>query len=237
MKKILTAFLLLALAVPGHAQEKQFRQEQIMGRSWIVLEMDDLKKDTVVNYMRANRYTRYSMDSFVFQICREPVFGNENNNWNLSHGNLLQLGMAMYEIEELNDSIMTIVQPNVLRTKFINEAYMSCLIARPAAIDTFNNKPLYKSSIYLSPHGEGSFLHLTLHHLDKEKAGNYSISFIVTENGELGSIVIDPAFTDKCRKALLQEMKISSGHWTPAVLCGIPVQTLVVYSFRYRGFR
>lgn len=132
MEKIFIAFLLLALAVPGHAQQKQFRQEQIMGR---------------------------------------------------------------------------------------------------------NNKPLYESSIYLSPHYENSFFDLTLLQLYKEKAGKYTFSFIVTEKGELGSIVVDPALSEKARTTLLQKLKISSGNWTPAVLCGTPVQTLVSYSFRYGGIQ
>jgi hypothetical protein len=235
MRKILTTFLLLALAVAGHAQEKQFHQEQIMGRNWIVLEMDDLKKNTVDNYMHANTYTRYSMDSFVFQVCREPVFGSHNINWNLSKGNLLQMDNVVYRIEELTDSTMTIVNPKVLRIKFIEEGYMSCLVAKPAAIDSFNNKPVYKASVYLSPHYEFSLLTMLPKDLDGVEPGRYTFSFIVTDRGQLGNIVISPQLPQKFEREIIKKLESTSRNWSPAYLCGMHVQALVHFIFEYKG--
>ena len=235
MRKILTAFLLFGLAVAGHAQQQQFHQEQIMGRNWIVLEMDDLKKNTVDNYMHANRYTRYSMDSFVFQVCREPVFGSRNINWSLSNGNLLKMENVVYQIEELTDSTMTIVNPKVVRIKFIEEGYMSCLVSKPAAIDSFNNKPVYKASVYFSPHNEFSLLTMLPKNLDGVKPGKYTISFIVTDRGELGNIVISPQLPQKFETEIITTLESTSRNWTPAYLCGTPVHALVHFIFEYNG--
>ena len=228
MNKLLTAFLLLTLATPGHAQ-----QEKITGKNWIVQEWDYLKNDSVVDYNYEQLYARFSFDSFVFQICQEPVFGNTNHNWSMD-GKMLKLGEVEYEIEKLTDTSMVIVLPKISRIKFINEAFVSCLFGSPEATGNFMGKPLYPASRYVCPHYEISFQGLLKNELEKLRYGKYTFNFIVTDKGELGNILITPSLPKKAEKAFLQALAASNGHWTPAAICGAPVSSMVTYELNYR---
>ena len=227
MRKILIATLLLGFALACRSQ-----QEKIAGKNWIVQEKDFLKNDSIVDYFNEELYSRFSFDSFVFQICGEPVFGNPNHNWSVD-GKNLKLGQAEYEIEKLNDTSMIIVLPKVFRIKFLNEVYLSCLFKRPDSIGTFMGKPLYPATVFVCPHYERSFRALLLGEWTRLKHGNYTFNFVVTDKGELGNILITPSLPKKVEDIFLHAMAMSNGHWLPAGICGVPVCTTVTYEFNY----
>ncbi len=228
MKKHLIIALLLSLGFAGHAQ-----QEKIAGKTWIVQEIHDLKKNAVVVMMDSGRYQRFAFDSFVVQICYEPFFGNHNINW-YADGKRLKLGMAMYEIESLTDTSMVIVQPGVLRLSFLSETYLGCRTPRSQAIDSFNGKPVYISTKYVCPHYERSFYSVMFDAFDGQKAGVYDFTFIVTDDGSVGNVVMSPSVSGKFLKRLLQAFNSTDHHWTPAYACGKPIQTQVEYKFVYK---
>jgi hypothetical protein len=227
MKKLFIACLFLGFALTCRCQ-----QEKIAGKNWIVQERDYLKNDSIVDYFSEGLYSRFSFDSFVFQICFEPVFGNENHNWSMD-GKRLKLGEAEYEIEKLNDTSMIIVLPKLIRIKFINEAHISCLFKSPDSIGTFMGKPLYPASPFVCPHYERSFRALLLGEWKKLKYGDYNFNFIVTDKGELGNVLITPSIPQAVEKIFLHAMALSNGHWVPAAICGKPVCTTVTYEFNY----
>jgi hypothetical protein len=231
MRKIFIAFVLLGVALACRCQ-----QEKIAGKNWIVQERDYLKNDSIVEYFNEGIYSRFSFDSYVFQICYEPVFGNTNHNWSMD-GKRLKLGDVEYEIEKLTDTSMIIVLPKVDRIKFVNEAYISCLFESPKPIGNFIGKPLYPASTYVCPHYERSFYDLLKSERDKLKHGDYTFNFIVTDKGELGNILITPSLPKKVEKVLLQALAASDGYWTPAAICGSPVSTTVTYVLYYKSLQ
>lgn len=231
MRKIFIATLLLGFALACRSQ-----QEKIAGKNWIVQEKDYLKNDSIVEYFDEGLYSRFSFDSFVFQICYEPAFGNTNHNWSID-GKRLKLGEVEYDIEKLTDTSMVIVLPKKIRIKFINEAYITCLFDSPEATGNFLGKPLYTASLYFCPHYELSFQQLLKKDLEKLKYGNYTFNFIVTDKGELGNILITPSLPKKVEKVFLQALAASDGHWTPAAICGTPVSATVTYVLYYKSLQ
>jgi hypothetical protein len=228
MKQHLVISVLIGLAFTGHAQ-----QEQIAGKNWIVQESTDLKKNAVVVSMDSGSYRRFAFDSFVVQVCYEPFFGSRNVNW-YADGKHLKLAMAMYEIESLTDTSMVIVQPGVMRTRFLSEAYLGCRTPHSDPIDTFNGKPVYVSTKFICPHYELSFYQLMHTAFQDEKPGLYDITFVVTDHGSIGNVVMSPSPSKKFQKRLLESLNASDHHWTPAYACGKPIQTRVEYKFIYK---
>lgn len=227
-KPSFSAVLTLALSFSGHCQETKD-----ICKNWIVVEIADLKANTIPFSITKGNYQRYSFDSLGMEVCGSPLFGSLSNTWSLD-GDHLKLAMAEYKIELLTDSAMVIVQPSVLRTKLVNEAYLACHGPEPKQVDAFEGNPVYEATQYLTPHCEWQFLKLT-RGVDVDRSATFLISFIVTDNGEVKRIQVLEGVSKKADKQVTAAFAKTNRQWSPATFCGRRITTLVKVKVKFNG--
>ena len=228
LKPSIIVVLFLAYSLSGHCQETKD-----ICKHWIVLEITDLKANTIPFSIARGSYRRYSFDTLGMEVCGSPLFGSIYNNWSLD-GDHLKLAMAEYKIELLTDSSMVIIQPNVQRTKLVNEAYLACHGPEPKQVDTFDGKAVFEATKYLTPHCNEPFLKLGKD-IEVERAATFFVAFIVTDNGEVKRIQVLEGVSKKADKQVIAAFAKSNGQWSPAIFCGKRIATLVKVKVKFNG--
>jgi hypothetical protein len=229
MKIFILSILVLSISSAPFAQSKKLLQ-----RSWVRYEVQNLSaKETAPDTL----YTRYTFDKSSLYISFYPGWDDYKVNWNLKK-NGLAINFDTYRIEELTDSSLTIALDGFRRVRFWAEDYLCQQDKYLILLDSFNNKPLYKATNYITPRyakhiSLQTVLQKNLEGHNIKKAAYFMATFIVNDKGSIENVRVVNSINQEFDNDVIQLIKKTSGSWIPANFKGMPIQTQTFYDIKY----
>ncbi len=225
-QSILTLFTLLSLS--SFAQKPRNIQ-----RDWIKVSVENLSnKEIGVDTL----YTRYSFTNSGLNISFYPGWNDHTQTWS-AIGKDLKLLFDTYQIEQLDDTALTISLDGFRRIRFLSEEYLSSKAEHLDSIGQHNERPLFRANDYITPRykGKGSFSNYVQKDVDGyiRKAAYFMATFVVTEDGKVENVIVRNGITSGFDAALIKQLLKSSKQWYPARFNGKAIQTEMMYEIKY----
>ncbi len=231
MKTFLPAFCIVFLHLTSSAQNRKLLQ-----RDWIKTSIENLSgreagPDTL--------YTRYSFGKSKVDISFYPGWNEFSQDWSINGSNLT-IGFDTYQVETLNDSVLTISLAGFRRVNLLSEKLLASKEENLVSIGQYNGKPLYRANDFISPRykGKGSFrsrIQANLEGYHIQKATYFLATFIITEEGKVENVIIRNGITHGFDAEVKRQLEKTSKDWKPAQFKGSPVQVEMAYEIKYLG--
>lgn len=201
-------------------------------KTWILIQSRSIKEDTMVtNALYRLRFDKERMYATL------PHSNNEISQPYSVTGNELKGRFVDYTIESITDSSLILLIPNNRKMYFLAEGYSPCGDSLIKKIGEFNGHPYYKAVSYLMPSTSGESLFTIIEkaiHFDRQKQKiTVGFSFIVDEEGNVQDAKILRSYSAEIDAIVLKQLQKRSGKWQPPIACGVPVATLLSYTFEY----
>ena len=220
---------ILVLIVKPRAQAQKASPLQ---KTWLLIQSRSIKEDTILtNVLSELRFDGERMYVTLLNANKEI-----SQPYSLT-GNELQAWFVNYTIESITDSSLKLSIPNNRVMYFLAEGYAPCGDSVIKKIGEFNGHPYYKAESYLQPSIAGEPLFRVIEkaiHFDRQKKKiAVSFSFIVNEKGIVQDAKILRSYSAEVDAIVLEQLQRGSGKWQPPIACGVPVATLLSFTFVY----
>ena len=210
-------------------------QEKLLKKSWIKQSIEEFSRPQTPD----TTYMRYTFNNAEVYFGFEPGWNSASMPYSIK-GNALTLGFDKWIIETLNDSSLTIFIQGFRRVKFLSENYLRMKDNDIVQIGQYKGKPLYKANQIITPrYMKANDLRRDILKEDRSddynirKAGVFSISFIVTEEGRVEEPKIITGVAESYDKNVIRELLRTSKYWQPATTMEKPIQTLMILEVKF----
>jgi hypothetical protein len=180
---------------------------------------------------------RYTFEKSKVYISFYPAWETYTLDWSVT-GNFVTIGFATYNIEELTDTSLTIMQEGFTRIKFLTEEYLNSKENNLIPAGEVNGKPFYKANKIVTPRYEKK---ASLYDVLKKNTDGYNmkkeayflLTFVISEEGKVENVKVEQSIAEGFDAEVIKNLMKTSKDWKPAIYKGKPVATQMQFDIKY----
>jgi hypothetical protein len=228
MKSMLPFCLLCLITVSSFAQNQKKIQ-----KSWIKTSIENLSDKPREDV----RYMRYNFGKNKVSASLDPACNTYSLDYSVNE-NTVQIGYALYVIEELTDTSLTIMQEGFSRIKFLSEDYLTNKENVLVQAGEINGKSFYKATDTITARYEKS---APLREALSKNTEGYNVknecyflmTFVITEEGKIENVKVEKSIAEGFDAEVIKNLMKTSKDWKPAYYKGKPIATQMHYDVKF----